>query len=109
MRVEPNARIEGTAETGGQDQADTLAAAGNGGPDGDQTELMLEQSGPHLLAETGPLPETRGEKVAALRSAIEKGTYRVSPEETTDAILSEMQARGSAIPSHLEARKKSGT
>jgi anti-sigma28 factor (negative regulator of flagellin synthesis) len=34
--------------------------------------------------------DIRSERVAALQSAIQKGTYQVSPEQTAEAILSEL-------------------
>lgn len=45
-----------------------------------------------LATQAGP-PEVRGERIAVIQNAIAEGTYRVSPEQTADAIISEQQAR----------------
>jgi flagellar biosynthesis anti-sigma factor FlgM len=51
-----------------------------------------------LTAQVNQLPDVRQERVAALANAVQNGTYQVSPEQTADAILSELHAR-----SHLAA------
>jgi anti-sigma28 factor (negative regulator of flagellin synthesis) len=53
----------------------------------DETEAKM------LAAKVNQLPETRSEKVASIASAIQKGDYRVSPEQTAEAIISEMESR----------------
>lgn len=57
-----------------------------------------------LSAQVRNIPETREEKVAALRSAVEQGNYNVSNEQTAGALMSEMAA--GAETRRSVARKK---
>jgi negative regulator of flagellin synthesis FlgM len=45
-----------------------------------------------LAAAASQVPEIRQEKVAALAEQLRAGTYEVSPEQTAEAMLSEMRA-----------------
>ena len=49
-----------------------------------------------LVAQVNSLPEIRQEKVAALGRAVRDGSYKVSPQNTADALLSELLARAPA-------------
>ncbi|HET9365420.1 MAG TPA: flagellar biosynthesis anti-sigma factor FlgM [Candidatus Angelobacter sp.] len=40
-------------------------------------------------------PEVRNEKVQALRSQLQSGTYQVSPAQVADSILEQLRVRGS--------------
>ena len=66
-------------------QADRLSGLSGSLPD----EIEVEM----LLVKVRQLPETRPEKVASIKSAIQEGNYRVSPEQTADTIISEMESR----------------
>lgn len=99
MRIDPNTRITDAGEAGGSAKAGSKAASGTsgGGLASDQAELSPDQARVGTLAaQVNNLPEIRGEKVAAIASAVRKGTYQVSPEQTAEAILSELQARHGA-------------
>jgi anti-sigma28 factor (negative regulator of flagellin synthesis) len=39
------------------------------------------------------LPETDGERMQSLKDALQKGSYQVSPEQTAEAIISELEVR----------------
>jgi anti-sigma28 factor (negative regulator of flagellin synthesis) len=45
-----------------------------------------------LAAQAGP-PKIRGERIAAIQTALAEGTYMVTPEQTAEAIISEQQIR----------------
>jgi negative regulator of flagellin synthesis FlgM len=49
-----------------------------------------------LAAEVNQLPDIRQEKVAALGRAVQQGNYNVSPEQTAEALIGELQARFAA-------------
>jgi anti-sigma28 factor (negative regulator of flagellin synthesis) len=49
-----------------------------------------------LAAQVNELPEIRQEKVAALGRAVQSGNYQVTPEQTADALLSELRTRPAA-------------
>jgi len=49
-----------------------------------------------LTAAVNELPEIRQERVAALSEQVRSGTYRVSPEQTAEAIISHMLGRPAA-------------
>ena len=53
----------------------------------DETEAEM------LAAKADQLPETRSEKVASIETAIKKGSYYISPEQTAEAIISEMESQ----------------
>jgi flagellar biosynthesis anti-sigma factor FlgM len=60
----------------------------------DQAEISrLHSRAAVLTAQVNQLPDVRQERVAALASAVQNGTYQVSPEQTAGAILSELHAR----------------
>jgi flagellar biosynthesis anti-sigma factor FlgM len=57
----------------------------------DTAELSLDHARiGALAAQVNNLPEIRQEKVAALATAIRNGTYDVSPEQTADAMVTDM-------------------
>jgi flagellar biosynthesis anti-sigma factor FlgM len=67
------------------------AASGKTSSGVDRAELSLDQVRVSALAaKINDLPEVRQEKVAALADAIHSGNYNVSPEQTAEAMLSEM-------------------
>ena len=46
-----------------------------------------------LAAKLRQLPETGGERMQSLKDALQKGSYQVSPEQTAEAIISELEVR----------------
>jgi len=96
MRIDLNGGISGSRATEERSQEGSRAAsaAGAGGPASDQAVLSADQGRVGALAvQVNNLPEVRSEKVAAIASAIRKQTYQVTPEQTAEAILGELQAR----------------
>jgi anti-sigma28 factor (negative regulator of flagellin synthesis) len=50
-----------------------------------------------LEAQANERPEVRSGRVTALARAISDGTYQVSPEQTAEAVMSEMMARSAHL------------
>ena len=48
-----------------------------------------------LAAQIVNLPEIRSEKIARIASALHEGKYQVSPEQTAEAMIAELQGRSS--------------
>src|ERR1700693_5922152 len=46
-----------------------------------------------LAAKLKHLPETGGERMPSLKDALRKGSYQVSPEQTAEAIISQLEVR----------------
>lgn len=64
-------------------------------------EDQAQLSGAHaqveaLAAQASQLPEVRGERVHALRQAIQSGNYRTSPEQVAGAMFAHMTAEPAA-------------
>lgn len=82
-----------------QKQAPASGASGAGGASAanDTAQLSSDQAGiQDLVAQLNELPEVRQEKVASLSRAIDQGTYQVTPEQTAEALISELQVRSAA-------------
>ncbi len=76
-----------------------------------------------MAAKLRQLPETGGERMQSLKDALQKGTYQVSPEQTAEAIISELEVRAeppgeakagrnpaaAAAPLKLYAQRESGS
>jgi flagellar biosynthesis anti-sigma factor FlgM len=63
----------------------------------DTAQLSTDQARVQALAaQVNALPEIRQEKVAALGQAVRDGSYQVSPEQTADALISEMLSHSAA-------------
>jgi hypothetical protein len=76
-----------------------------------------------LAAKLKHLPETGGERMPSLKDALRKGSYQVSPEQTAEAIISQLEVRAepqekakagrnpaaAAAPVKLYARRESGS
>jgi flagellar biosynthesis anti-sigma factor FlgM len=95
MRIDSNQGGQPAAASerqGASTQASTSSAASAGsGLNGDQAQL----SGAHALvqalaAQAAQLPEVRGEKVSALRQAVQSGNYHLSPESVAGAVFSHL-------------------
>jgi len=74
------------------------AAAGSGTSVAeDKAQLSSDQARVQsLAAQVNNAPEIRQEKVEALRRVIREGSYQVTPEQTAEAMLSDMQVRQAA-------------
>jgi anti-sigma28 factor (negative regulator of flagellin synthesis) len=63
---------------------------------GDGTELRtLEEKAASLATKMNQIPEIPHDKLTDLAHSIQTGTYQVSPEQTAEAILSELPERDS--------------
>lgn len=104
MRIDPNTRIQQAGQEGTNAGASAEAAAATRGGSNasgsladDTAQLSTDpvrvQS---LAAQVNSLPEIRQEKVSALGQAVRDGSYQVSPEQTAEAVMSEMVARSFA-------------
>ena len=98
MRIDLNHRLAEIGESA--EQANPRAAAGASGKTAladDRAELSADQARVQSLArEVNRLPDVRQQKVEALSLAVRQGSYEVSPEQTADAMLLEMQERPAA-------------
>lgn len=61
----------------------------------DRASLSLEPRLGHLVSQVSCFPEIRKEKVAAISRALRDGSYRVSPEQTAEAMINEAVGAGS--------------
>jgi anti-sigma28 factor (negative regulator of flagellin synthesis) len=102
MRNERNRRVAGGPETTREEgNGGAQAEAGTRGCERNQfsreqsatQHAWLDRARASRLAAQATPPEIRGERVAAIQSAIADGSYLVSPEQTADAIISEQQVR----------------
>jgi flagellar biosynthesis anti-sigma factor FlgM len=97
MRIDPNNRLRELGETVEQSGSRVLATSVRSVSGDDTAELSGDQARVQSLVEKViQLPDIRQEKVAALGLAIQQGHYEVSPEQTAEAILAEMQIRSAA-------------
>jgi len=99
MRINLNPKTQ-EATVGQATQPSTRpssTAGGTAGITGDTAELSLEQAKVQsLTAEANRVPDVRQDKVTALGLAIQQGSYDVTPEQTAEAIIGEMQTRFAA-------------
>jgi len=103
MRVDPNRQIperpSGTEEI---TQKSTNSAAenviaGSSASASDTAQLSFAQGRVQaLVAQVVQTPEVLQEKVAALSRAVSQGSYVVTPEQTADAMISQLQLRAAA-------------
>jgi flagellar biosynthesis anti-sigma factor FlgM len=100
MRIDLNARTPEPPDARRAAKSGSQAASGTSGGEtqaGDKADLSLDQERVRTLAaEVNRLPEIRQEKVVALTRAIQEGSYEVTPEQTAEAIVSEMLSRSAA-------------
>ena len=107
MRTERNGRVTGASEGEQASHSDSQAAPEMQNSSGlgcnqappspehlsaDWFSLDPARAG-QLVAELGPPPEVRSERISALQAAIADGTYKISPEQMAEAILAEQQVR----------------
>ncbi|HUK23294.1 MAG TPA: flagellar biosynthesis anti-sigma factor FlgM [Terriglobales bacterium] len=100
MQVNLNPRSPEAQDVGqaAQTAARASAAAGSGTSVAeDKAQLSSDQARVQsLAAQVNNAPEIRQEKVEALRRVIREGSYQVTPEQTAEAMLSDMQVRQAA-------------
>jgi flagellar biosynthesis anti-sigma factor FlgM len=101
MRTDPNPGIT-AAESSARSRAASTKAKPSARPTGQGAagkrtrhaeSPRLHSWAAVLTAQVNQLPDVRQERVAALASAVQNGTYQVSPEQTADAMLAELHAR----------------
>jgi negative regulator of flagellin synthesis FlgM len=93
MRIDLNA---GATTSGAQTEKTSSHVAPATASQGEQT--YFSESGTSVgKLETAALnsPEVRTEKVQALRSQLQSGTYQVSPAQVAGSILEQLRVRGS--------------
>jgi flagellar biosynthesis anti-sigma factor FlgM len=99
MRIDLNNALREANEIGNEpsnsrsaNSASTKTALGEDTAElsGDQVRVQL------LTGQVNQLPEVRHEKVTALALAVRQGRYDVTPEQTAEAMLGEMQTRSAA-------------
>ena len=107
MRIERNDQVTGASqsdEPASTDFSPALETENGTGLNNDQTQpstehlladrFLMDAAGAEaFVAQLGPSPENRKQRIAALQSAIADGTYQVSPEQTAEAIIAEKQVR----------------
>lgn len=100
MRIDQNAgtqRTQDSTEAAASRSRGATAAAVRGELTGDTAQLSVDQVRVQgLAAQVSALPEIRQERVAALGQAVQNGSYRVSPEQTAEAVIAELLARPAA-------------
>jgi flagellar biosynthesis anti-sigma factor FlgM len=73
------------------DSRSAAASARQTASSSDRAELSTDQAKVSALAsQVSSMPEIRQEKVTELAAAVRNGSYDVSPEQTADAMVSEM-------------------
>jgi flagellar biosynthesis anti-sigma factor FlgM len=94
MRIDP--------KTGAKPRENTATESAEAAPKseeahaGDGTGIRtLQEKAAALAMRMNQIPEIRHDKLADLAHAIQTGTYQVSPEQTAEAILSELPERDS--------------
>jgi len=93
MRVDSNGSVGQTVETGvsGQPRVRTVGEAGTAAAEADKAELSNDPARVETLSQTVlQLPEVRQEKVQALAAQVQNGSYQVAPQQTAEALLSEL-------------------
>jgi flagellar biosynthesis anti-sigma factor FlgM len=101
MRIDLNAIIPEAPDPGQSTKPGRQVASPSLGPEGvsggDSARLSQDQGRIRDLAsQVNQLPEIRQEKVAALQRAIEQGSYRVTPGQSAEALISALQIRSAA-------------
>jgi len=93
MRIDLNA---GTTTAGAQAEKASPQVAPTSTSQGEQTHFSESGTSVGKL-ETAALnsPEVRTERVQALKSQLQSGTYQVSPAQVAGSILEQLRVRGS--------------
>jgi flagellar biosynthesis anti-sigma factor FlgM len=99
MRIDLNALIPEAPDPGQSTKSGSRVASSTSGGEGlgDTAKLSQDQGRVQQLAsQVNQLPEIRQDKVAALQRVIEEGSYRVTPEQAAEALLTAIQIRSAA-------------
>jgi flagellar biosynthesis anti-sigma factor FlgM len=101
MRIDLSAIIPEAPDPGQSTKSGSRLAsgstAGEGLSGGDTAKLSQDQGRVQELAsQVNQLPEIRQDKVTDLQLAIKTGSYRVTPAQAAEALLSAMQLRSAA-------------
>jgi flagellar biosynthesis anti-sigma factor FlgM len=101
MRIDLNASTPEAPDPGQSTRSGSRVASGalsGEGLEGGDTARLSQDQGKvqELTSQVSQLPEIRQDKVAALQRAIEEGSYRVTPGQAAEALLSAMQIRSAA-------------
>jgi flagellar biosynthesis anti-sigma factor FlgM len=97
MRIDLGAILPEAPEPG-QSAKPNVRPALNGVHAGGDTAKLSQSQGriDELTSQVKQLPDIRQEKVAALKLAIEQGSYQVTPGQAAEALISAMQIRSAA-------------
>ena len=100
MSIGPKAKMSPVAGTGESSQSGSRADSEIPGDEMGPRESGLSPDAAQvrdLAAQVNMLPEVRREKVAAIKAALQDGSYAVSAEQLAEAILSELEARSRMV------------
>lgn len=91
MRIDNNVRIPDAAQAGQARSSSSVAAGPGSDLTSDTAQLSTSQNAVQALAaKVNQVPEVRQERVAALASAIQDGSYQVTPQQTAEALMAHM-------------------
>lgn len=94
MRIDSNINNRIAADAAAANQSKPVAASSGNGTGTDKAELSADQARVNsLTAQLSNLPEVRSDKITDLQKAIRQGTYAVTPEQTADALIADLQGR----------------
>jgi flagellar biosynthesis anti-sigma factor FlgM len=96
MSIGPRANMSPVAGTSESTQSGSRAGSEISGAEMPSPESGLSPDAARvceLVAQVSQLPEMRREKVAAIKGALQDGSYRVSAEQMAEAVISELEAR----------------
>ena len=101
MRIDLDAKTPEATQPGKSSKSGSRApadASSRAGSEDDQALLSLDRGKVQALeAKVMSAPEIRQERVEALRNQIQSGTYQAPPEQTAEAMLSEMAAQSAVM------------
>ena len=101
MRIDLSAIIPEAPDPGQSTKSGSRVASSTAGGEelagGATTKLSQDQGIVQaLVSQVNQLPEIRQDKVGALQRAIAEDSYRVTPEQAAEALLSAIQIRSAA-------------
>lgn len=97
MRIDLSTRIPEAADPGQAAKSGSPSASGGNSLGVDTAKFSSDpEKVQALTAGVTAMPEIRQEKVAALAQAVSSGSYQVTPEQTADAMMSQLGVRAVA-------------
>ena len=100
MRIDLNASIPEAPDPGQSTKSGSQVGSGSPTAEGSAgaTATLSPFQGrvQELASQVNQLPEIRQDKVAALQQALQGGSYRVTPGQSAEALLSAIQIRPAA-------------